>query len=123
MTSTFIEAVIAPAIADEARPILATKANLRVATADFVALGALDHDRARDTRTFLGGVLMQDRDVVAEAHDPWPHGDFPKVVTRRAPTAEEWIALRFAWRVCGHVKSNAVIFTSADRTLASAPAR
>ncbi len=39
LTSTFIEAVIAPAVADEARPILATKANLRVATADFVKLG------------------------------------------------------------------------------------
>ena len=34
------------------------------------------------------------------------------------PTAEEWVALRFAWRVCAHVKSNAVIFTGADRTLA-----
>jgi phosphoribosylaminoimidazolecarboxamide formyltransferase / IMP cyclohydrolase len=39
-------------------------------------------------------------------------------VTRRQPTADEWQALRFAWRVCAHVKSNAVIFTSADRTLA-----
>ena len=44
--------------------------------------------------------------------------DFPKVVTKRQPTAEEWMALRFAWRVCAHVKSNAVIFTGADRTLA-----
>ena len=42
----------------------------------------------------------------------------PKVVTKRQPTAEEWTALRFAWRVCAHVKSNAVIFTGADRTLA-----
>jgi phosphoribosylaminoimidazolecarboxamide formyltransferase/IMP cyclohydrolase len=42
----------------------------------------------------------------------------PKVVTRRQPTAEEWTALRFAWRVCAHVKSNAVIFTGPDRTLA-----
>jgi phosphoribosylaminoimidazolecarboxamide formyltransferase/IMP cyclohydrolase len=118
VTSTFIEAVIAPAVADEARPILATKANLRVATADFVRLGALDHEFARDARTFLGGMLTQDRDVVAEARAPWPHDGFPKVVTRRAPTPEEWNALRFAWRVCGHVKSNAVIFTGADRTLA-----
>jgi len=46
--------------------------------------------------------------------------EFPKVVTRRAPTPENGIALRFAWRVCGHVKSNAVIFTSADRTWQSA---
>ena len=57
LTSTFIEAVIAPAVADEARPILATKANLRVATVDFVRLGALDADQSRDTRTFLGGIL------------------------------------------------------------------
>src|SRR6185295_5854620 len=41
-----------------------------------------------------------------------------KVVTRRQPTPEEWQALRFAWRVCAHVKSNAVIFTDATRTLA-----
>jgi phosphoribosylaminoimidazolecarboxamide formyltransferase/IMP cyclohydrolase len=40
------------------------------------------------------------------------------VVSKRAPTAGEWTALRFAWRVCAHVKSNAVIFTAADRTLA-----
>jgi phosphoribosylaminoimidazolecarboxamide formyltransferase/IMP cyclohydrolase len=63
-------------------------------------------------------MLMQDRDVVSEAREPWPQGDMPKVVTKRAPTAAEWQALRFAWRVCGHVKSNTVIFTGADRTLA-----
>ena len=39
-------------------------------------------------------------------------------MTKRQPTPEEWTALRFAWRVCAHVKSNAVIFTAADRTLA-----
>ena len=41
-----------------------------------------------------------------------------KVVTKRQPTADEWEALRFAWRVCAHVKSNTVIFTNASRTLA-----
>jgi phosphoribosylaminoimidazolecarboxamide formyltransferase/IMP cyclohydrolase len=41
-----------------------------------------------------------------------------RVVTRRRPTTEEWAALRFAWRVVAHVKSNAVIFTGSDRTLA-----
>jgi phosphoribosylaminoimidazolecarboxamide formyltransferase/IMP cyclohydrolase len=69
-------------------------------------------------RTFLGGMLHQQRDRVNEARNPWPDGDQPKVVTKRAPTEAEWMALRFAWRVCAHVKSNAVIFTSADRTLA-----
>ena len=41
-----------------------------------------------------------------------------QVVTKRQPSAEEWQALRFAWRICAHVKSNAVIFTDATRTLA-----
>ena len=49
---------------------------------------------------------------------PWPGADGPRVVTRRAPTAEEWEALRFAWRVCAHVKSNTVIFTGRAATLA-----
>jgi phosphoribosylaminoimidazolecarboxamide formyltransferase/IMP cyclohydrolase len=118
LTSTFIEAVIAPSVADEARAILATKANLRVVAVDYDKLRNLDGDFAREARSFLGGMLMQDRDVVSEAREPWPQGDMPKVVTKRAPTASEWQALRFAWRVCGHVKSNTVIFTGADRTLA-----
>ena len=41
-----------------------------------------------------------------------------KVVTHREPTLEEWTALRFAWRVCAHIKSNTIVFTTADRTLA-----
>ena len=45
-------------------------------------------------------------------------GRLPEGRDEAAPTADEWIALRFAWRVCAHVKSNAVIFTAADRTLA-----
>ena len=58
LTSTFIEAVIAPAVAEEAKPILATKANLRVATADFAKLAALDSELARDARSV-----------------PWRHAD------------------------------------------------
>ena len=96
-------------------------------------------------RSILGGILTQDADRVSEARDPWPPPSRPpspdgtspasarqapgspegarpveaiRVVTKRQPTAEEWIALRFAWRVCAHVKSNAVIFTGAHRTLA-----
>ncbi len=119
LTSTFIEAVIAPALSDEARAILASKPNLRVVTADFARIVSQWAAPAmREMRTFLGGVLMQERDHVSEARAPWPREDFPKVVTRRAPTPAEWTALRFAWRVCAHVKSNSVIFTGAERTLA-----
>ena len=60
-------------------------------------------------------------DRVTEARQPWPNtGDASalQVVTRRLPTDDEWQALRFAWRVCAHVKSNSVIFTSRDATIA-----
>ena len=79
--------------------------------ADFGALGGNEY------RSILGALLVQQRDQVVEAHTPWP-ADGLKVVTRRQPTAEEWQALRFAWRVMAHVKSNTVIFTDAFRTLA-----
>jgi len=41
-------------------------------------------------------MLQQERDRVIEALAPWPQDDYPKVVTKRQPTADEWIALRFA---------------------------
>jgi phosphoribosylaminoimidazolecarboxamide formyltransferase/IMP cyclohydrolase len=80
-----------------------------------------------EMRSFLGGLLVQEPDRVTEAAEPWPStapdasgqgAGYPRVVSRRQPTPEEWIALRFAWRVCAHVKSNTVVFTAADRTLA-----
>jgi phosphoribosylaminoimidazolecarboxamide formyltransferase/IMP cyclohydrolase len=122
IASTFIEAVIAPSIDDAARPILAKKANMRVITTDFAAFGAA----GQETRSILGGVLVQDRDRVDEAREPWPRAASTlrpptsdlRVVTKRQPSADEWQALRFAWRVCAHVKSNTIIFTGKDRSLA-----
>jgi phosphoribosylaminoimidazolecarboxamide formyltransferase/IMP cyclohydrolase len=114
ITSTFIEAVIAPSIDDAAREILAKKTNMRVLTSDFAAAA---RGSEQEMRSILGGMLVQDRDTVAEAQAPWPAGEM-KVVTRRHPTPDEWTALRFAWRVCAHVKSNTIVFTSSDRSLA-----
>jgi phosphoribosylaminoimidazolecarboxamide formyltransferase/IMP cyclohydrolase len=114
IVSTFIEAVIAPGVDDEARRILAAKANMRVVTADFARLA---EDAGRELRSILGASLVQSRDRVTEASQPWPSGEL-RVVTKREPTPHEWQALRFAWRICAHVKSNAVIFTAVDRTLA-----
>ena len=117
IVSTFIEAVIAPSVDAEARGILARKTNMRVVVAD------LDPSRfyGLDVRSVLGALLVQVPDRVAEARQPWGGGSGSsdlKVVTKRSPTAEEWEALRFAWRICAHVKSNTVIFTDASRTLA-----
>jgi len=123
IVSTFIEAVIAPAVDEAALRVLSAKSRMRVVTADFGALarGAAGAGRDRELRSVLGAVLLQDRDWVEEALRPWSPGDLPdgvRVVTARTPTVEEWQALRFAWRVCAHVKSNTVIFTNVDRTLA-----
>jgi phosphoribosylaminoimidazolecarboxamide formyltransferase / IMP cyclohydrolase len=115
IVSTFIEAVVVPAVEPEARPILAGKANLRVATADFERL----RSGGLEVRSILGAALVQERDVVVEARAVWPGSDTGvRVVTRRQPSSEEWSALRFAWRVCAHVKSNTVVFTNATETLA-----
>ena len=143
LTSTFIEAVIAPSFTAEAKEILAKKQNMRVVTADFAAManaptvmGQGEHAVGTDIRTILGGTLHQEPDRVVEAREPWPpptppaaasassgpSGPSPdgqiRVVTKRQPTADEWQALRFAWRVCAHVKSNTIIFTGVDRSLA-----
>jgi phosphoribosylaminoimidazolecarboxamide formyltransferase/IMP cyclohydrolase len=118
IVSTRIDGVIAPSVDDEARAILATKAAMRVVVPERPLTG--DVFRAApdvELRSIVGGVLVQSRDAVREAHQRWPAADL-KVVTRRQPTEAEWQALRFAWRVCAHVKSNTVIFTGADRTLA-----
>ena len=120
LVSTFIEAVVAPAVEDDARPILAKKPNMRVVVADLK--GGSDPASRRDVRSVLGAMLVQQRDEVLEARSAWNAATADaaglKVATRRAPTESEWIALRFAWRICAHVKSNAVIFTDASRTLA-----
>src|SRR5262249_12122447 len=108
IVSTFIEAVVAPSVDPAARGVLAPKANMRVVIADFLSSG----DLGVDMRSILGAVLMQQRDAVVEARRPWAADALPegiRVVTRRQPTSGEWDALRFAWRVCAHVKSNSVI--------------
>jgi phosphoribosylaminoimidazolecarboxamide formyltransferase/IMP cyclohydrolase len=120
--TTFIEAVIAPDVEAEAKVALAAKTSMRVVVPHVVErTGGEDDPFAADIelRTIRGGVLLQTIDRVAEAHVPWPaEVSGVRVVTRREPSPAEWEALRFAWRICAHVKSNAVVFTARDRTLA-----
>ncbi|HEY8549425.1 MAG TPA: bifunctional phosphoribosylaminoimidazolecarboxamide formyltransferase/IMP cyclohydrolase [Vicinamibacterales bacterium] len=123
ITSTFIEAVVAPAVEPAAVEVLARKTNLRVLTADFSAFR--EGSVGTELRSILGGLLVQERDRVDEGRAPWdarpgadPASSALRVVTKRAPTADEWKALRFAWRVCAHVKSNTILFAGPDRTRA-----
>jgi len=113
LAETFLEAVIAPTYSAEALQVLAAKKNLRLLEAGPGLASTTAHPRAQlEARTVSGGLLLQDKDA-REPQLEW------KVVSRRAPTAAEERALRFAWRVCKHVKSNAIVFAAEDRMLAS----
>ena len=123
LAATFIEAVIAPGVGEEARAVLATKKNLRVVVTrltEWPRPASLPFHELEVRSIFGNTWLAQQRDAVAEAWQFWPpEGDETfRVVTRRQPDAQEWNALRFGWRICAYVKSNAVIFTGPDRTLA-----
>lgn len=104
VTDIFTEVVIAPDYTLGALSILEGKKNLRV-------LKAQPSDEMLEYRTISGGMLVQDRDKhkvsPADLH----------VVTERAPSEEELRALLFAWQVCKHVKSNAIVFTNEFQTV------
>lgn len=105
LAETFLECVVAPAFSPGALETLRTKKNLRL-----IATGA--HDAAAQAiqyKRVSGGLVVQSRDDGAANE-----ATKGKVVTKRAPTAEELAGLEFAWRVCKHVKSNAIVLAKAD---------
>ncbi|MFY1825103.1 bifunctional phosphoribosylaminoimidazolecarboxamide formyltransferase/IMP cyclohydrolase [Myxococcus fulvus] len=112
MAETFLEAVIAPSYSQAALQVLGAKKNLRLLEAGAALASPTARPRVQlDGRSVSGGLLLMDRDAV-EPELGW------KVVSRRAPTPDEERALRFAWKVCKHVKSNAIVFASGSQLLA-----
>ncbi len=113
LAETFLECVLAPTYTPAALAVLAGKKNLRVLEAGAALASEAARPRAQlDVRSIAGGALVMDRDATEPALE-W------QVVTRRQPTADEWAGLRFAWRVCKHVKSNAIVFATGDSLLAA----
>lgn len=105
LAKIFLEVIIAPEVDAEARAILAHKKNVRVLVAGSVP----DVSRTGIVfRSLAGGLLAQSRDTLSVGEDL-------RVVTKRAPTNAEMADLTFAYRVCKHVKSNAIVFCK-DRT-------
>jgi len=100
----FIEAIIAPGYAVESLEILRTrpkwKNNVRLLTCHDMSLS---HKVSYEYRRLSGGLLVQTRDDQSD-----PEGDY-QVVTQRTPSEAEWTDLKFAWKVCRHVKSNAIV--------------
>lgn len=112
ISEIFSEVIIAPDFEPEARGLLQKKKHLRLMKKLQVAKKAEKGDL--DIRSVIGGILVQDR-------DPKVSGDLEnlesKVVTSRPPTQKEMDAMAFGWKVVKHVKSNAIVYCSHDRTL------
>ena len=106
ISEIFSEVIIGPEFSAEARAILQKKKNLRLIRllADPAAARSKN-----DIRSVAGGLLVQDPDVADKAEE--------HVVSKRHPTKKELGAMRFGWRVVKHVKSNAIVYAAADRTL------
>jgi phosphoribosylaminoimidazolecarboxamide formyltransferase/IMP cyclohydrolase len=106
----FVEVILAPSFSAEAQRIFAGKKNLRLLIVSEINQPGWRSGPALEFKKVAGGVLVQDRDILAD-------GDSFKVVTGRQPTDSEWAALRFGWKVVRWVKSNAIVYCLADRTI------
>ncbi len=109
LAATFVEVVVAPEYAPEALEELKRKKDMRVLDIGPQVKG---RPEGMDLKKIVGGLIYQDRDQGRIA-------DVKKLVvaTKRKPTDHEYDALAFAWNVCKHVKSNAIVFSAADRTI------
>ena len=100
----FVEAIAAPSFSPEAQAIFAAKKNLRLVEVHSAPLQPV-------VKQVSGGLLLQDADsahiTAAEL----------KIVTQRQPTSEELASLLFAWRICKHVKSNAIVYAKDGQTI------
>ncbi|GEO44372.1 bifunctional phosphoribosylaminoimidazolecarboxamide formyltransferase/IMP cyclohydrolase [Companilactobacillus alimentarius] len=108
MHKIFLEIVIAPSFTAEALEILEAKKNIRLMTLDFSKAQEADK---HEYVSVMGGLLVQERDTTVDKIDEF------KVVTKKAPTKEEMKALLFGQQVVKHVKSNAIVITTTDKTL------
>ena len=105
----FVEVIIAPGVSEEARAIVAEKANVRL-------LDVADHwpgerEHAHDLKRVTGGLLVQDRDLGMVGRDEL------SVVSERVPSEQELRDLAFAWKVAKYVKSNAIVYAKHGQTV------
>jgi len=109
LTAMFVEVVVAPEFAPDALAELKKKKDVRLLDIGPKVTGLSE---GMDLKKIVGGLIYQDRDLGRI-------GDVRKltVATTRKPTDEEYTALDFAWKVCKHVKSNAIIFAANSRTI------
>ena len=103
MSETFLEIILAPEFTPEALEVFARKKNLRLLKVSDTNTGGLDICCVRS------GLLIQEFNSSILAGKP-------KVVTKRSPTEQEWRDMRFAWTICKHTKSNAIVLAKDNVT-------
>jgi phosphoribosylaminoimidazolecarboxamide formyltransferase/IMP cyclohydrolase len=104
VSKLFVEAIAAPSFSEAALSVLTKKKNLRLVKVSAAAPELV-------IKSISGGFLAQTPDTGKLERSAL------EVKTRRAPSEEEWTALQFAWRVCKHVKSNAIVYARAGQTI------
>ncbi|NJP11878.1 MAG: bifunctional phosphoribosylaminoimidazolecarboxamide formyltransferase/IMP cyclohydrolase [Leptolyngbyaceae cyanobacterium RU_5_1] len=106
LTKTFLECVVAPGCEPDAQDMLAAKSKVRV-----LILPDLSRGPKQTVKAIAGGILVQTCDDVVADPTQW------QVVTETQPTSAQLQELLFAWKICKHVKSNAIVVTRNRATL------
>ncbi|HEY0461077.1 MAG TPA: bifunctional phosphoribosylaminoimidazolecarboxamide formyltransferase/IMP cyclohydrolase [Pyrinomonadaceae bacterium] len=106
INEVFTEVVVAPDFEEEALSIFKQKKNLRV-----LRVASAENENPLEYKQISGGFLVQSKDIYRVSESDL------KFVTERKPTAEELRALLLAWKVCKHVKSNAIVFANENQTI------
>lgn len=106
LSKLFVECVIAPGFSPAALEILSQKKNLRI-----LEMPDLKIEPLLEVRSIIRGVLQQSIDLGDPQDTSW------QVVTEAQPTPEQLADLKFAWKACQHVKSNAIVFAKDEATL------
>jgi phosphoribosylaminoimidazolecarboxamide formyltransferase/IMP cyclohydrolase len=107
LSEQFVEVLFAPAYEDGALDVLTKKPTIRILE---------DNERRQplvaepEFKQVMGGLLVQDRDL------EYADRTEMEIVTRREPSTEEWRDLMFAWKVCKHVRSNAIVLVKDEAT-------
>ncbi len=108
LTNIFLECVVAPSFDKEALEILKVKKNLRVLR---LSKNMLAQKKQTSSKSIMGGLLIQDSDDNKDIKKNWTS------VTKNNPTDQQAIDLDFAWKICKHVKSNAIVIAKDRKTI------
>ena len=108
LSDLFLECVVAPYFSEEALYILQNKKNLRLLELD---LNNINYKNQSSYKSILGGLLIQEADASEDNNKEW------ELVTNKKPTDDEFKDLEFSWKICKHVKSNAIVISKNQQTI------